>query len=66
MDNANNWRDALTPPEEEGSYLVYMCGVIGLWVIAVAVYRPNEREWKVSSSSVITHWMPLPKRPGEL
>ena len=71
MDNENNWRDASTKPEQEGNYLVHL--VEG--DIVIARYNSladdwyyldqNDRYW-YDCSNLVTHWMPLPKPPGEI
>ena len=68
MDNANNWIDSLTPPKERGNYLVYINRYPGetfsKWIMKEAEF--NGDTWVVNHQAVITHYMPLPKPPGEL
>lgn len=67
MDNTNNWRDALTTPEETGWYLVYMnpCAADpqSSWRFDVVKFN---KSWVINYVAVVTHWMPLPKPPEEL
>jgi hypothetical protein len=67
MDNTNNWRDALSPPEESGWYLVYMkphaSDPKSTWRFDVVRFN---KSWVVPYVAVVTHWMPLPKPPGEI
>lgn len=68
MDNTSKWREASTPPEKEGNYLVYLSRK----EVVVAVYEKNswyyldseDRYW-YNCSRLLTHWTHLPKPPGE-
>ena len=66
MDNETNWRDALTPPEESGWYLVtrypHASDPKSTWRFDVVRFN---KSWVVPFGVVVTHWMPLPKPPGE-
>lgn len=71
MVDANNWRDASSKPEHEGNYLAHL--VEGDIVIARYTtlaedwwYLDQDDRYWYDCSQSITHWMPLPKPPGEL
>lgn len=71
MVDTNNWRDASSKPEHKGNYLAYL--VKGDIVIARYTtlaedwwYLDQDDRYWYDCSHLITHWMPLPKPPGEL
>ena len=67
MDNINNWRDVTTPPEEKGTYLVYKNShPLESWCKwKFSVERFDGKRWVINYHGEISHWMPLPKPPGE-